>query len=137
MRLKLRRLHTNHILFLDETAERLSEAATHTVVLPGESSYVVATETSSYSKRYDMIACCVGDRVLLPKIFTPVERAGADVRGINGAMLLQTIDDFLAQAVEAIGRFPLMLVLDRAPIHTNIDAIKEAFRNRSSESITK
>lgn len=135
MRRKIRSIGTHRVLFLDETALRLSEAATHTVVLPGEQPYVVATETSSYSRRYDMIACCVGDRVLLPKIYTPNERVGAGVRGINGEMLQQFIDDTLAQAVEGIGRFPLVLVLDRAPIHRDIDALLQAFRDRSSESI--
>jgi len=126
----------NHILFLDETSLRLSEAPTRTIVLPGEQSYVVATETSSYSRRYDMIACCTSDRVLLPKIYSPQERSDAGVKGINGAMLLQFIDDTLAQAVEGLDRYPLTLVLDRAPIHTNLDAIRQAFRDRGSESIT-
>jgi hypothetical protein len=135
MRRKLQRSHPIHILFLDETALRLSEAATHTLVLPGEQSFVLATDTSSYSKRYDMIACCVGDRVLLPKIFSPAERADADVRGINGTMLHQFIDDVLAQAVEGLDRYPVTLVLDRAPIHTNTDAIRQAFHDRGSESI--
>jgi hypothetical protein len=135
LRRKLRRQRTSHVLFLDETALRLSEAPTHTLVLPGEQSYVVATETSSYARRYDMIACCVGDRVLLPKIFTPAERAGADVRGINRAMLLQFVDDVLAQAVEGLDRYPLTLVLDRASIHKNLDVLRQAFRDRGSESI--
>jgi hypothetical protein len=122
-------------MFLDETALRLSEAPTHTIVLPGEQAYVMATETSSYSKRYDMIACCVGDRVLLPKIFTPTERKDADVKGINRAMLLQFVDDVLAQAVEGLDRYPLTLVLDRASIHKNLDALRQAFHDRGSESI--
>lgn len=135
MRRKLQRIRTTHVIFLDETAVRLSEAPTHTLVLPGEQSYVLATETSSYARRYDMIACTVGDRVLMPKIYTPQERSDAGVKGINGAMLLQFIDDTLAQAVEGLERYPLTLVLDRAPIHTNIDAIRQAFRDRGSESI--
>ena len=57
MQRKLQRCRTTHVMFLDETAP------THTIVLHGEQAYVMATETSSYSKRY------VGDRVLLPKIF--------------------------------------------------------------------
>jgi hypothetical protein len=77
-----------------------------------------------------MIACCVGDRVLLPKIFSPAERAGAYVRGINGAMLHQFIDDALAQAVEGLDRYPVTLVLDRAAIHTNIDAIRQQLRKQ-------
>jgi hypothetical protein len=137
LRRKLRRQRTTHVLFLDETALRLSEAATHTLVLPGETAFVEATETSSYSKRYDMIACCVGDQVLLPKIFTPNERAGAAVRGVNSAMLKQFIDDVLAQAVEGLDRYPLTLVLDRASIHLDTDALLQAFHDRSSESITQ
>jgi hypothetical protein len=135
LRRKLQRSATTHVLFLDETAVRLSEAPTHTIVLPGEQSYVVATETSSYARRYDMIACCVGDRVLMPKIYTPQERSEAGVKGTNGAMLLQFIDDTLAQAVEGLDRYPLTLVLDRAPIHLNIDAIRQAFHDRGSQSI--
>lgn len=135
MRRKLQRIGRNRVLFLDETALRLSEAAKHTIVLPGEQPFVLATETSSYAARFDMIACCVGDRVLVPKIFSPAERKGADVKGINRAMLLQFVDDVLAQAVEGLDRYPLTLVLDRAQIHKNIDALRQAFADRGSESI--
>jgi hypothetical protein len=60
MRRKLQKIATARILFLDETALRLSAAPTHTVVLPGEQPYVLATDTSSYAARYDMIAVCTG-----------------------------------------------------------------------------
>lgn len=137
MRRKLQRRNTSHVLFLDETALRLSEAPTHTLVLPHQQPFVIASETSSYASRYDMIACCVGDRVLLPKIYSPKDRSDAAVKGINGAMLQQFIDDTLAQAVEGLDRYPLTLVLDRAPIHLRIDSLLQAFRDRSSESITE
>lgn len=135
MRRKLRRVSKNRVLFLEETALRLSEAPTHTLVVPGEQPFLEATETSSYSKRYDMIAVCTGDRVLLPKIDTPADRSDAGVRGVNGEMLRQFLDDTLAQAVEGLDRYPLTLVLDRAPIHLNLDSLLQAFRDRSSESI--
>lgn len=135
LRRKLSHIGRSHVLFLDEAALRLNAAPNTTIVLPGEQSFVLAEETSAYSKRFDMIACCVGDRVLLPKIFTPKERADADVKGINGPMLLQFIDDVLAQAVEGLDRYPLTLVLDRAPIHKNLDAIRQAFHDRGSQSI--
>lgn len=135
MRRKLQRRGRNHVLFLDETALRLNAAPTRTLVLPQQHPYVLATDISSYAARFDMIACCIGDQVLLPKIFTPKERADADVRGINTAMLHQFIDDVLAQAVEGLNRYPITLVLDRASIHTNTDAILQVFRDRSSESI--
>jgi hypothetical protein len=135
MRRKLQRCNTTHVLFLDETALRLSEAPTRTLVLPGRQPFVLATETASYARRYDMIACTAGDRVLLPKIYSPEERSDAGVKGINGAMLIQFIDDTLAQAVEGLDRYPLTLVLDRAPIHTNIDRIMQAFHDRGSQSI--
>jgi hypothetical protein len=82
-----------------------------------------------------MIACCTGKELLLPKIFTPKERAGADVKGINQAMLLQFIDDVLAQAVEGLDRYGLTLVIDRSTIHSP-DKILQAFHDRSSFSIT-
>jgi len=135
LRRKLRRVGPNHVLFLDETALRLSEAPTHTLVLPHMQPLVLATETTSYSARFDMIACCAGDRVLVPKIFTPSERKGADVKGINGPMLKQFINDILAQAVEGLDRYPLTLVLDKASIHKNTDALLQEFRDRGSESI--
>ncbi len=137
LRRKLWHRGSKRTIFLDEVALRLNAAPNTSIVLPGEKPYIIAEETSAYSKRFDMIACCVGDRVLLPKIFTPKERADADVKGINGAMLLQFIDDVLAQAVEGLDRYPLTLVFDRAPIHRDLDAIRQAFHDRSSESITE
>jgi hypothetical protein len=135
IRRKLQKTATARILFLDETALRLSAAPTHTIVLPGEEPYVLATETSAYAARYDMIAVCTGAETLLPKVFTPAERKGAEVKGINREMLLQFVDDVLAQAVEGLDRYPLTLVLDRAAIHKNVDALRQAFHDRGSESI--
>ena len=82
-----------------------------------------------------MNAACVNDQVLVPKIFTPKERSDASVRGINGAMLKQFINDYFAQAVEGLDRYPITLVLDRAPIHLNIDSILQEFHDRGSQSI--
>jgi hypothetical protein len=135
IRRKLQRIDKRRVLFLDESACRLSEADTHTLVAPGEMAYVIASETTAYSKRYDMIAVCNGERVLLPKIFTPGERAGAEARGINKAMLLQYIDDTLAQSAEGIDLYPLILIADLAPIHKDTDSILEAFHDRGSEAI--
>jgi len=135
LRRKLQKIASSRIIFLDETALRLSAGPNNTLVLPGEHANVLATETSSYAARYDMIAVCTGSETFLPKVFTPVERRGAQVKGINSAMLLQFIDDTLAQAVEGVNRYPMTLVLDRASIHLNIDAIRQAFHDRGSQSI--
>lgn len=137
LRRKIRRIEINKTIFLDETALRLSDAPTHTIVAPDEQAFVEATETSAYSKRFDIIAACVCDQVLIPKIFTPTERRSTDVRGINRAMLVQFIDDVFAQAVEGVNCYPLTLVLDRTSIHLDTEVILQAFHNRSSESITE
>ena len=60
MRRKLQRISEERVLVLDEVAVRLSEAPTLTIVLPGEQPYVLATDTTSYAKCFDMIACCNG-----------------------------------------------------------------------------
>jgi len=135
LRRKLQRIGPARTLFLDETALRLNAAPNHTLALPGQQPLVLATDTSAYAARYDMIAVCSGVETLLPMVFTPAERRGADVRGINGAMLQQFIDNTLAQAVEGLDRYPLTLVLDRAPIHLNTQQLLQSFHDRSSESI--
>lgn len=137
LRRKLTRIGSNHVIFLDESHLRLSEAANHTLVLPDEQPFVEATETSAYSQRYDMIAACVGDQILLPKIFSPSDRINESSKGITRRMLLQFIDDVFAQAVEGLDRYPLTLVMDRASIHMDTDAILKAFHDRGSQSITQ
>ena len=90
---KMRREFKRHakakLLFLDETYVRIGTCQTHTLVAPGETAYVVVDDTDAYAPRYDMIACCSGERVFPPIIFTPQERAHMDVRGIRKWMLLQ------------------------------------------------
>lgn len=117
MRRKLQKISKERVLFLDETAMRLSEAATSTLVAPGEKPYVLATDTSSYAKRFDMIACCNGKQVFPPMIFTPTDRSDAGVRGINKKMLIKYIQEILAQQVGALNKYPVFLVMDRASIH--------------------
>jgi hypothetical protein len=121
LRRRLQRIPTAQLLFLDETAVRISEAPPSTLVLPGEQPYVVVDDTSSYAARYDMIACCNGERVFPPKIFTPQERGA----GINAAMLLAYIRDLLAQSVGALDCYPLYLVIDRSAIHQPQQMLQE------------
>lgn len=105
------------VLFLDETALRVSEAATSTLTLPGDDGFVVVEDNSSYAARYDMIACCNGEQVLPPMVFTPQDRARRGVQGITKAMLVEYIQQILAQAIGALDAYPLVLVMDKAAIH--------------------
>lgn len=136
IRRKLQKIDKGRVLFLDETAVRISEAPTHTLVAPRQQPFVITEETSSYAARFDMIACCTGKETLVSKIYTPKERGSEGARGVNQDMLLKFIDDILAQAVEGLNRYPLILVLDRSTIHTP-HKILQAFHDRSSFSITE
>ncbi|MDZ4284274.1 MAG: hypothetical protein U1A28_00420 [Patescibacteria group bacterium] len=118
MRRKIQKISKERVLFLDETAVRLSEAPSSTLVARGEKSFVLATDTSSYAKRFDMIACCNGSQVFPPMIFTPIDRSDAGVRGINKKMLIKYIQEILAQQVGALNKYPIYLVMDRASIHS-------------------
>ena len=129
MRRKIQHMSKARTLFLDETAVRLSEAPTSTIVLPGEQQYVLATETESYSKRFDMIACINGNQTFAPVIYTPKERSNAGVKGINTEMLLDYIYSTLGQETAALDNPPLTLFVDKARIH-NEDKILEAFKER-------
>ncbi len=135
-RRQLRKIDKSHIIFLDETALRVNAAPTHTLVAPGENSYVVVEDDTSYARRYDMIACCSLDRVFPPIIYTPNERRQEGVSGINGDMLISYIQNVLAQALGALDLYPLILVLDRSPIH-NEEKIMEAFHDWGCQELTQ
>jgi hypothetical protein len=117
MRRKIQKISKKRVLFLDETALKLNEALTTTLVVPGEKQYVIAEDTTSYARRYDMIACCNGEQVFPPMIFTPQERTDAGVKGINKKMLIKYIQSILAQAIGGIDEYPIIMVLDKAQIH--------------------
>jgi hypothetical protein len=138
MRRKTQRMSKARTLFLDETAVRLSEAPTSTIVLPGEQQYVLATETESYSKRFDRIACINGNQTFAPVIYTPKERSNAGVKGINTEMLVDSIYSTLGQETAALDNPPLTLFVDKACIHSE-DNILEAFKERGGHvmEITK
>ena len=122
------------LLFFDETYVHIGFCRTHTLVAPGEQPYVVVDDTDKYAPRYDMIACCSGERVFPPIIFSPEDRRGMDVRGIRKWMLLQYIDNVLAQAVGALDLFPLTLVMERSNIHNTGD-ILQAFHDRGCQDL--
>ncbi len=105
------------------------------MVAPGEQPYVVVEGDTSYSKRYDMIGACVGDKVFPPIIYTPKDRKTADVQGINTEMLIQYVQDILAQACGALDRYPLYLVLDRSSIHNQQQLLDEFNLNGCQELI--
>jgi hypothetical protein len=94
---------------MDEVSVKLNEGQNYTLVLPGEKQYVRVTDTSSYAKRYDMIAVCNGERVLPPIIFTPQDRISQGVKGINKVMLERAVDNILAQAVGALDVYILFI----------------------------
>ncbi len=133
IRKKIQRISKKRILFLDEVSVKLNEQQKYTIVLPGEKPNVIATDTTSYSKRFDMIACCNGQRVLPPIIFTPKDRICQGVKGITKQMLESAVDDVLAQAVGALDEYPIYLVVDKASIH-NKDII-QVFHDRGCQDL--
>jgi hypothetical protein len=133
IRKKIQRISKNKILFMDEVSVKLNEQQNYTIVLPGEKPNVIATDTTSYSKRFDMIACCNGERVLPPIIFTPKDRISQGVKGITKQMLETAVDSILAQAVGALDVFPVTLVVDKASIHKR--DIIQVFHDRGCQDL--
>jgi hypothetical protein len=113
----VQRIGIKHILFLDETHKREGDVDSYTITLPGEPSTILTSSTSSYSSRYDMIACISGTTTLPSIIYSPNERDD----GVTQHMVLQYIRNLLAQACGALDVYPLILYLDRSPIHHEDD----------------
>lgn len=133
MRRKIQRVSKKKVLFMDEVSVKLNEGENYTLVLPGEKQYIHVTDTSSYAKRYDMIAVCNGERVLPPIIFTPKDRVSQGVKGINKEMLERAVDNILAQAVGALDEYPVYLVMDKAAIHKR--DIIQVFHDRGCQDL--
>src|SRR6266702_3616296 len=133
IRKKIQRISKKKIVFRDEVSVKLNEQQNYTIVLPGEKPNVIATDTTSYSKRFDMIACCNGERVLPPIIFTPKDRISQGVLGINKQMLERYVDNMLAQAVGALDVYPVILVMDKASIHKR--DIIQVFHDRGCQDL--
>jgi hypothetical protein len=118
VRRKLQQVSKKCVLVLDETQMRVNEAATSTLVLPGNSQFVMASATDAYAARFDMIACIHYHGVFSPVIFSPTARQERGVDGINSAMLIEYIAETLAPEVAALGLKNPVLMLDRASIHS-------------------
>jgi hypothetical protein len=132
VRRKLQRIGKHHVLFLDETHKREGDVDNYTVVLPGAPPYIETSSTSSYARRFDMIACCSGDKVLPPIIYSPTERQ----KGVTREMLLSYIRDLLAQSAGALDVYPLILLVDKAPIHTEAEMLQE-FHDWGCQELTE
>jgi hypothetical protein len=128
----MQRIGTNHILFLDETHKREGDVQNYTIVLPGEPPFIESSCTSKYAARYDMIACCSGRKALPPIIYSPNERAS----GINQHMLLEYIRNLLAQSAGALDTYPLLLLVDRATIHSE-EKILQEFHDWGCQELTQ
>jgi hypothetical protein len=121
IRKKIQRIGKKYILFLDETYKREGDVDNYSIVLPNESSFIHTSSTTSYRPRYDMIACISGKTTLPPIIYSSSEREG----GVTQHMLLEHIRNLLAQAAGSLDTYPLILYLDRSPIHDESNMLNE------------
>lgn len=124
IRRKIQRIGIKHVLFLDETHKREGDVESYTIVLPGEKSFIESSDDSAYAPRYDMIGCVSGTTTLPPIIYSPTERQ----KGVTTEMLLEYIRNLLAQSAGALNEYPLILYLDKSPIH-NVVKIKSEFHD--------
>jgi hypothetical protein len=128
------RTPNNNIIFVDETALKLNESVKSTIALPGEPTYVIVDDDSSYAARYDMIAACTAAEVFPPIIYTPEDRKRLNVKGITTTLLIHYIEELLAQCIGATDRYPIILICDRSNIHS-IDKMLEAFHTNGAQNI--
>jgi len=133
-RKKIHRTSNNKIVFIDETALKLNESEKSTIALPGESTYTIVEDDSSYSARYDMIGACSANQTFPPIIFSPEDRKRANVKGINSKMFIKYIEDILAQAIGVTDEYPIIVVCDRSTIHSP-DKMIETFHLSGAQNV--
>ncbi len=136
VRRNLQSISNKKLIFLDETHVKINEIPRTTLVAPGEKSYVIVTDSSSYAARFDMIGAVVGSQVLPPIIFSPEDRKTSNVKGINTEMLIDFTKTTLSPAINQLVPIPKHLVLDKAKIH-NLSKIKQALQDAGINELTQ
>lgn len=119
-------IDNDKILFIDETHLRVNEAPRRTLVASGEQPLVLVDENTQYAARFDMIAGVIGDRALMPIIFSPADREELGVDGINGEIFNDSIINHIAPEISALDRYGIRVVVDRASCH-NLERMRESF----------
>ena len=122
------------IIFLDESNIRVNETPRTTLVAPGETPYVIVEDSSAYAARYDCIAAITSKEVLPCIIYGPEDRKELGVDVITTRMLIDYIDNILAQAVSALDRYPIYIILDRSNIHHKAKML-EAFHDKVCQDV--
>ncbi len=136
LRRKLQRISNKKIIFLDETHIKLNEVPRTILVAPGEKPYVIVTDSSSYAFRYDLIAAVVSNQVFPPVIFTPQDQKTRNVKGINGEMLIDYIENVFCPAIDKLNYHPIYLIVDKSNIH-NVSNIEQALRSGGCTTLTQ
>jgi hypothetical protein len=126
MRRWCQRLSKDRLVFLDETSMKVNECPSTTLVMPGESEYVVVDDDTTYAARYDMIGCCTGREMLPAVVYSPPDRASRNVDGIRSWMVNDYIEAILARSISALDRYPMYLIVDQSKAH-NKQQMMEAF----------
>jgi len=128
------KISTNKLLYLDETAVRISESERTTLVAPGEKQFVVVEENTSYAARYDMIAVCNNKQVLPPIVYSPEDRIRLKVHGITTKMIVDYVEEYLHRYVSSLDLYPLFLIIDQSSTHSR-EKLLEAFHSHGCEEI--
>jgi len=127
-------IRNNHLLYLDETALRISESERTTLVAAGEKQYVVVEENTSYAARYDMIAVCNNKQVLPPIVYSPEDRKRLKVSGITAKMIVDYVEEYLHRDVSALDIYPIFLIIDQSTSHSR-EKLLNAFHDHGCEDV--
>lgn len=119
LRRLVQQLSKKGVLILDETGIKLREVPRTTLVLPGNTQYVVASSTDKYALRYDMIACVHFNGAFTPMIISPQMRQEAGASGVTLEMFLTYINTTLANEVGELTTRDRSMIYDKSPVHSD------------------
>jgi len=105
-------------------------------VAPGETSYVIVDDNTSYAKRYDMIAFICGDTTFPAVVFSPEDREARGVRGITKELLNESILNITSRYVGYKDRYPWYIICDKSTVH-NKEEMLENFRDGGVHEIVE
>ncbi|CAF3402309.1 unnamed protein product [Rotaria sp. Silwood2] len=123
-RRSLQRIANDRLIFIDEIAIYSVMPPRQTLVAPGQQPFILVTQPSAYSKRYDFIGAINGSQPIACMTLCPEDRERRRFKGVRQVVINQWITDTLAPAIERLNIDNIYLICDQSRAHNKMDMIQ-------------
>lgn len=113
-RKKAKRFGAKNLVFMDQSAVRMGDPPSRSIVPPGCAAVVIAPTNALFPDRIDIMGACAIDRTLALQIMTPAQRKQRGIKGWRKVQVLDFIRKRLAPSMNQLEGERFALCMDKA-----------------------